>query len=309
MIPSPCIGLCQLDPATRLCVGCARSGAEVAAWRDADPADRARVWADLPRRRAALGIALSRKGWSPSEALAFVRESLTPGRGSWTVGLLGASARFAPGGEGPVEVVEWSTRLTVSNSEVVLRFDLDDRVRVLAVSPTGGEPDPNCERIILAVPKTREIEEPATALTPLGPDLKAIYPVDRAARWFDLGVGQLSTRVGLRTRDETLAANLAGRSGDAWHDVLTDLGEGLRHDPGTTWVVETPLVRAEVAASGTFGPTGPFRLDFKALALDRPMPLGLDLPPTFVPCALFDPAPTGAAAGLARWWPRLIGQG
>ncbi|HCP19528.1 MAG: DUF1289 domain-containing protein [Candidatus Puniceispirillum sp. TMED52] len=32
-LPSPCISICQIDPASGLCVGCYRSRAEIASWR------------------------------------------------------------------------------------------------------------------------------------------------------------------------------------------------------------------------------------------------------------------------------------
>jgi hypothetical protein len=52
MTASPCIGVCRLDPLTSLCVGCARTMGEIAAWRDCSDAQRARILAELPARRA-----------------------------------------------------------------------------------------------------------------------------------------------------------------------------------------------------------------------------------------------------------------
>lgn len=39
-VPSPCIGVCALDPGTGLCSGCLRSAREIAIWRDADDPTR-----------------------------------------------------------------------------------------------------------------------------------------------------------------------------------------------------------------------------------------------------------------------------
>ena len=51
-IASPCIGVCTLD-AAGYCVGCLRTGAEIAAWRTLDDAARARFMDEvLPRREA-----------------------------------------------------------------------------------------------------------------------------------------------------------------------------------------------------------------------------------------------------------------
>ena len=53
-IPSPCSGVCRLDPQNGLCIGCLRSRDEIAAWRDADDATRQRILATLETRRASL---------------------------------------------------------------------------------------------------------------------------------------------------------------------------------------------------------------------------------------------------------------
>jgi predicted Fe-S protein YdhL (DUF1289 family) len=52
---SPCTGVCTIDPATGLCLGCARTGPEIFGWRDASPADRRAVLARLPARWADWG--------------------------------------------------------------------------------------------------------------------------------------------------------------------------------------------------------------------------------------------------------------
>ena len=52
-IASPCVKLCQIHPATGLCIGCARTGEEIAAWSRMDAAERARIMAELPAREAA----------------------------------------------------------------------------------------------------------------------------------------------------------------------------------------------------------------------------------------------------------------
>ena len=47
---SPCVNICRMDPATGLCVGCARTLAEIAAWSSSTPAARAAIRAVLPSR-------------------------------------------------------------------------------------------------------------------------------------------------------------------------------------------------------------------------------------------------------------------
>ena len=48
---TPCINICAIDQATRLCAGCYRSIDEIARWRSYPDAERARIMAELPARR------------------------------------------------------------------------------------------------------------------------------------------------------------------------------------------------------------------------------------------------------------------
>ena len=53
-VPSPCINVCQMEPATGLCRGCLRTIDEIVAWGSAgDDAKRA-VWAEIRRREAGI---------------------------------------------------------------------------------------------------------------------------------------------------------------------------------------------------------------------------------------------------------------
>lgn len=54
-IESPCVNICQIDPTTRLCIGCARSLHEIGGWTSGTPEWRASVMAALPGRRVARG--------------------------------------------------------------------------------------------------------------------------------------------------------------------------------------------------------------------------------------------------------------
>ncbi|WP_189619387.1 DUF1289 domain-containing protein [Novosphingobium colocasiae] len=50
-VPSPCTGVCVLDPATGWCRGCLRTINEIAAWSTLDDAGKRAVVAALPARR------------------------------------------------------------------------------------------------------------------------------------------------------------------------------------------------------------------------------------------------------------------
>ncbi|MEW6687553.1 MAG: DUF1289 domain-containing protein [Pseudomonadota bacterium] len=49
---SPCNKVCVMDGAGRYCRGCARTLDEIARWGSMSDAERARVMAELPARRA-----------------------------------------------------------------------------------------------------------------------------------------------------------------------------------------------------------------------------------------------------------------
>ncbi|WP_424179520.1 DUF1289 domain-containing protein [Yoonia sp. TsM2_T14_4] len=58
-IDSPCIKICVIQPATRLCTGCLRTIDEISAWSRMTQEARAAVMADLPARK---GLVAKRRG-------------------------------------------------------------------------------------------------------------------------------------------------------------------------------------------------------------------------------------------------------
>ena len=58
-ISTPCVKICVVDPVSALCVGCGRSVAEIAAWREMREPERVAVMARLGER---LREARSRSG-------------------------------------------------------------------------------------------------------------------------------------------------------------------------------------------------------------------------------------------------------
>lgn len=53
-LASPCIKVCTLDPALKLCIGCGRTLDEIASWTAMSEAERSRVMTLLPERLARL---------------------------------------------------------------------------------------------------------------------------------------------------------------------------------------------------------------------------------------------------------------
>jgi len=50
---SPCVKLCAIDPATRLCSGCGRTLNEIGRWSTLSDSERAEIMRELPGRRGA----------------------------------------------------------------------------------------------------------------------------------------------------------------------------------------------------------------------------------------------------------------
>ncbi len=51
-LSTPCINICVIEPATRLCLGCLRSIDEISRWGSMSEAERRRIMQDLHRRDA-----------------------------------------------------------------------------------------------------------------------------------------------------------------------------------------------------------------------------------------------------------------
>jgi uncharacterized protein len=52
-VPSPCISVCTINPASQLCDGCLRTLDEIADWPQMGNADKRAVWACIDQRAAA----------------------------------------------------------------------------------------------------------------------------------------------------------------------------------------------------------------------------------------------------------------
>jgi predicted Fe-S protein YdhL (DUF1289 family) len=50
-IVTPCVLVCFIDPESGLCLGCFRTGDEIASWIAMTPEGRAQVMTELPSRR------------------------------------------------------------------------------------------------------------------------------------------------------------------------------------------------------------------------------------------------------------------
>ena len=55
-VPSPCVSLCQIDAASKLCQGCLRTLDEIVAWGQADDAAKLAVWAEIRKREQSIAF-------------------------------------------------------------------------------------------------------------------------------------------------------------------------------------------------------------------------------------------------------------
>lgn len=268
LAPSPCIGVCEIDPLSGFCRGCARSAEEVALWRDATPSLRAAIWARLPARHAALGIRLARLPWTPSEILAFVEATLRDARGAWHLGPPGAVAEFRRDAGEPLSLTRGDTAIEALTPRAGLRLALTASTRAFALDDG---------RLLLVFPRVRLPAPGPATVAALGPDAEALRPADRATPRFDLGLA----RPGLRFTVRTASPALAAAAGRPLAGVVALL---LAEQPPR--VVETALGRAEIATPipTTRGPAT--RLAAGNLADTPP---GVDLPPAFALGATFVP--------------------
>ncbi|MEL7138689.1 MAG: DUF1289 domain-containing protein, partial [Pseudomonadota bacterium] len=135
-VASPCVGACRLDDATGWCIGCARSGGEIAEWGSQTDPWRASVWEELPARFQRLGVACRRLPWETHEIHDFVARSLHNATGTWVIGVVGAVAEFSIRRGACVEVETDGSTIEAITPGGQLRFLIDDDVRALSFDPS-----------------------------------------------------------------------------------------------------------------------------------------------------------------------------
>ncbi|MCX8501019.1 MAG: DUF1289 domain-containing protein [Alphaproteobacteria bacterium] len=57
-IPSPCVGICQMDSTSGLCTGCYRTGEEIKNWRASDNGQRLAIYEKIQSRRRQIAFNL-----------------------------------------------------------------------------------------------------------------------------------------------------------------------------------------------------------------------------------------------------------
>jgi predicted Fe-S protein YdhL (DUF1289 family) len=291
MLPSPCIGICKIDERFGLCRGCARSRTEVANWAQAPREMIDRVWAELPARRAQMGLGMHRLRWSLDELRTFIVNSLRFGGGTWVAGVYGAVAEFCVG-DG--EVIALNIRqhsIGAISSRGAISLRLSDQVRALAFGASENPAETGI--IVLALLREHATFVPHFGLTNLGPDVDSIRTSDRDEHLYDLGLGRIAAGFGIRTADPILTASLHRCSGLDWTDLFSRIGaEIVQSSP--TRVVRHSLGRIEVFTAiplpGGQSPPGPHtHLLPRQLSSRVDLPPNLTVPDVYAPCAVHYP--------------------
>ena len=236
---SPCVGICKLDDATGYCLGCGRSGDEVAQWVVMSEAQRDDVWLKLPARLEILGVRLRLLPWTPEELLIWIAETIAVRRGTWMIGASDAVARFSCTAEREIEIKNVGDGVIARTAEAAFRLRINDKVRAFAFAEEGP--------IVLGLPNGRAAMPLCAALSALGPDGDAIDERRRHDSLFDFGFGHTSSRYCIRTDDAALAEILSAHAGRHWPEVepiICNQLESLR----AACIAETAVARIEVFA-------------------------------------------------------------
>lgn len=293
LLASPCVGICELDPVTGLCVGCARDRDEIAAWRDLDPAHRERIWSELPRRRWPKPVVWRLLPWTARLALdRFAFLSRVPGA-RWSMGVWGAVAELARAPGERLQSRYTGDALILRTRGGRLRLEPHPGLRVFELD-VGRD---RAARLVLAVHRARLIPAPSV-ITELGPDRDALVASARDQLLFDLGVGAAFARFLVRTGDRTLIEVLRANRGRSLLGEPGLIADLVARSPDR--VVVAPIGRIEIDSPiGQPGHAGPHTHLLPALlALRRDIDPGLDLPPDYAPCASFHPAEAAAESAF-----------
>ena len=179
---SPCVGICRLDTLTGLCIGCARSGEEIAQWSALDGDGRSEIWRLLPERAASLAIAARLLPLTADEIVPWVANTIEKRLGAWVTGMPGAVAEFVGARIQAVTARIDGEDVIGGTGTARFRLRRHEKLRAFAFNQSGP--------MVLALPKARLSRSTADVFTMLGKDDAAIEAKDRDGILFDFGLGK-----------------------------------------------------------------------------------------------------------------------
>jgi predicted Fe-S protein YdhL (DUF1289 family) len=282
---SPCVGVCTLDPTTGWCLGCGRTGDEVARWIGLDDARRLAIWNELPARLDQLAVKARLLPWTRDELKRWIIGTLTDRKGTWVTGVPGAVAEFPVRPERPIEIEVNGAAIEAQATDAHLRLTLHDKLRGFAFAGAGP--------IVLALPRNRVTLPRVQGFTSLGVDRDAVGSRHRTHELFDLGLGRQYSRFMLRASSATFADMMRPHAGKALAHLLRDAGAAILQESPHR-VVESALARIEVFTRiplpGEKSPEGAHtHLLPSFLESGGELPAGLAIPAYACPIAIYYP--------------------
>ncbi|MEM8794256.1 MAG: DUF1289 domain-containing protein [Pseudomonadota bacterium] len=285
-VASPCTGVCKLDESTGWCLGCGRTGYEIAEWRAYPELRREGIWDQIPDRLTQLGVSCRRLPWTTDQIRDLVVRSLKEGRAKCVIGVVGATAEFSLPTEAEIDVAVEDDGVVARTRMGAISMRINDHVRALTFDPPGLEVE---RRIVLAVKREAGRLPVSKGLADLGDDDSALLD-DAGTRLFDLALGRKEGRFCVRVEDGAARDALEKANGLAFADSLPKIGPALLAESPTR-VVDSALGRIEVQGQiplpGARSPDGPHtHLLPDHLATGRALPVGMDLPRAYLPGAI-----------------------
>ena len=282
---SPCVGMCTLDPAMGWCLGCGRTGDEIASWIGLDDAGRLAIWNELPERLDRLAVRARLLPWTRDELKRWIVGTFTDRKGTWVTGVPGALAEFPVRLERSIEVEVNDAAIEAQATDAHLRLTLHDKLRAFAFAGAGP--------IVLALPRNRATLSRVQGFTPLGVDRDAVDSRHRTHELFDLGLNRQCCRFLIRASSAAFADAMRQHEGKTLQPLLRDAGAAILGESPHR-VVESALARIEVFTRiplpGEQSPEGAHtHLLPSFLESDGDLPAGLAIPAFACPIAIYYP--------------------
>lgn len=143
--------------------------------------------------------------------LEFLAAQIADHEANWSLGTFGAIAEFMRDAHEPVALSRDDGCVAAVTARGGIRIASCERMRLFASESTTRESWSH--RISLCLPQVDCAMNGRTALTALGPDVRALREQDRQAALFDLGLGALQVDVCIRVADPQVTAELSSHAG------------------------------------------------------------------------------------------------
>jgi len=240
LLTSPCVGVCQYDEESGLCLGCNRSQPEISDWKRMDEKQQKAIYAELPERRAKLGFGFPVIPWSHEEAIEFIQESLTDSHCTWSIGAYGALAEFSYDEQETKSLLTDNFGARLETERGAISFNLSRPFKAIALTNDIGR----LSEIVFGAFRTKYDSFPQTTIAEKNRDGCAVPEEYREKPIFDLGLGLPHASFFVRPTDQSTTELLRSHEGENFFEH-TELTQELKACSPHR-VVKSPLGRIEV---------------------------------------------------------------